>query len=80
MLGGSSNLNSMLYVRGNRRDYDMWTEQGCKGWSYKDVLPYFIKSEDCDNDEYVKSGDWRVHLDKISIVLAKKLEECNIVH
>ena len=56
MLGGTSNLNAMVYMRGNRRDYDLWAEQGCEGWSYKDVLPYFIKSEDNDNDEFVKSG------------------------
>ncbi|XP_076442479.1 glucose dehydrogenase [FAD, quinone]-like [Babylonia areolata] len=56
MLGGTSNLNSMMYVRGSRHDYDMWAEQGSEGWSYKEVLPYFIKSEDNFNDDYVKSG------------------------
>nr|KAG5712312.1 hypothetical protein BaRGS_023891 [Batillaria attramentaria] len=53
---GTSNLNSMLYIRGSRHDYDTWAEQGCEGWSYKEVLPYFIKSEDNTNEEYVKSG------------------------
>ena len=56
-MGGSSNLNTMLYIRGNRLDFDTWAEQGSEGWSYKDVLPYFIKSEDNANDEYVKSGE-----------------------
>lgn len=45
-VGGSSSMNAMLYVRGRPFDYDSWEAQGAAGWSYRDVLPYFIKSED----------------------------------
>jgi len=44
-LGGSSAINAMLYVRGNRWDYDNWARMGCDGWSYDDVLPYFKRAE-----------------------------------
>jgi choline dehydrogenase len=45
VLGGTSSINGMLYVRGNPADYDGWAQLGCRGWSYADVLPYFKKSE-----------------------------------
>src|SRR3954447_7224103 len=45
-LGGSSSMNAMLYVRGRPLDYDLWAEQGAPGWGWKDVLPYFLRSED----------------------------------
>ncbi len=46
VLGGSSSLNGLLYVRGQPEDFDEWANQGNPGWSFDDVLPYFIKSED----------------------------------
>jgi choline dehydrogenase len=45
-LGGSSSMNAMLYVRGRPLDYDSWEAQGAPGWGYRDVLPYFMRSED----------------------------------
>jgi choline dehydrogenase len=46
VLGGSSAINGSLYVRGQARDFDLWAQSGCYGWSYEDVLPYFRRSED----------------------------------
>jgi choline dehydrogenase len=45
-LGGSSSTNAMVYIRGNRADYDSWAAMGHQGWAWEDVLPYFIRAED----------------------------------
>jgi len=54
-LGGTSSINHMTYLRGSRHDYDEWAMNGATGWSYRDVLPYFIKSEDNQNGAYVNT-------------------------
>jgi len=48
VLGGSSAINAMLYVRGQSHDYDGWAQRGNRGWSYQDVLPFFRKAEHCE--------------------------------
>src|SRR6266851_8122040 len=46
MLGGSSSMNAMIYIRGNPADYEEWKALGCDGWGWDDVLPYFLRAED----------------------------------
>jgi choline dehydrogenase len=45
VIGGSSSINGMVYVRGHARDFDVWEEMGARGWSFADVLPYFVRME-----------------------------------
>lgn len=58
VVGGSSSLNGMIYVRGARADYDNWAYNGAAGWSYAQVLPYFLRSEDFEdgNSAYHATG------------------------
>jgi len=58
MLGGCSSMNAMLYVRGNRADYDGWAKDGATGWTYDEVLPYFRATENFSRgaDEYRGTG------------------------
>lgn len=67
-LGGSSAINAMVYIRGNRRDYDRWAAEGCDGWSYDEVLPYFQRAENNVRgaDEF-HGGDGPLHVnDQVS--------------
>ncbi len=56
MLGGCSSMNAMVYIRGNRADYDQWAEMGAEGWGYEDVLEYFKRSEDNERGEDMYHG------------------------
>jgi choline dehydrogenase-like flavoprotein len=55
VLGGSGSINVLQYTRGSRFDFDEWAANGCTGWSYKEVLPYFLKSEDMQIPEFRNS-------------------------
>ena len=46
VLGGTSSINGMVYMRGNPADYDEWRQRGCTGWDWDSILPYFKKAED----------------------------------
>ncbi|WP_420585453.1 GMC family oxidoreductase [Ruegeria sp.] len=62
-LGGSSAINAMLYIRGQRQDYDGWADLGCEGWDWDSVLPYFKKSENNEmgaDDDHGASGPLQV--------------------
>ena len=65
-LGGSSSINGLLWIRGQSNDYDNWRQQGNTGWSWEDVLPYFLKSE---NNELGKS---KFHNDEGPITVTNK--------
>ncbi|XP_041971816.1 glucose dehydrogenase [FAD, quinone]-like [Aricia agestis] len=52
LLGGSSAINAMLYIRGNKKDYDYWASLGNEGWSYDEIFKYFLKAEDMRIPEY----------------------------
>ncbi|UWR91110.1 choline dehydrogenase [Phaeobacter inhibens] len=59
VVGGSSSINGMVYVRGHAGDYNHWAESGAAGWSYADVLPYFKRMETWDDRGHGGDPDWR---------------------
>jgi choline dehydrogenase len=85
VLGGSSSINGLLYVRGQHEDYDRWRQRGNVGWGYDDVLPYFKKAENQQRgaDDYHGAGgplsvsDWR-HDDPLSEAFIKAAVESGI--
>lgn len=59
VIGGSSSINGMVYVRGHARDFDTWAEMGAQGWAYADVLPYFRRMESWHGAGDGGDADWR---------------------
>ncbi len=59
VIGGSSSINGMVYVRGHAKDYDHWDESGAKGWAYADVLPYFKRMENWHSGGHGGDKSWR---------------------
>ncbi len=69
VLGGSSSINGMLYLRGQAADYDGWRQMGNAGWSWEEVLPYFLRSEDHfdgDGPHHRAGGEWRIERQRLS--------------
>ena len=59
VIGGSSSINGMIYVRGHAHDYDHWAESGAQGWGYADVLPYFKRMENWHEGGHGGDAAWR---------------------
>ena len=59
VVGGSSSINGMVYVRGHAKDFDHWEEQGAKGWGYGDVLPYYKRMESWHDGGHGGDASWR---------------------
>ncbi len=67
VIGGTSQLYIMMHIRGNPRDYDDWAYNGAPGWAYRDVLPYFQKLENQEDD----TGEWAGHGGPLSLINPK---------
>lgn len=59
VIGGSSSINGMVYVRGHARDFDTWSDMGARGWAYADVLPYYKRMECWDSRGHGGDASWR---------------------
>ncbi len=78
VLGGCSSINGMIYMRGQAADYDHWRQLGNVGWSWEDVLPYFLKSEDhhAGNSElHGGGGEWKVSKQRLNWEILEAVQE-----
>jgi len=85
VLGGSSAINAMIYMRGQAADYDHWRQLGLQGWGWSDVLPFFIRHEDHfagKSEFHGAGGEWRTNLPRIRWdildVFARAAAQCGI--
>lgn len=67
VLGGSSSINGLVWARGQRQDFDMWAERGCRGWRYEEILPHFRRSEDFEGG----ADPWRGVGGPVSVCLPR---------
>ena len=78
VLGGSSAINAMIYMRGQARDYDGWRQMGMTGWGWDDVLPFFLGHEDHqggDGPFHRSGGEWRVEHPRIRWAILDRLRD-----
>jgi choline dehydrogenase len=83
VLGGSSSINLMVYIRGNWRDYDEWRDLGCDGWGWQEILPYFKRAEDNErggNEFHGSGGPLRVSDGRSRNPIAHAFVDAAIAH
>jgi choline dehydrogenase len=81
VLGGTSSINGMVYMRGNAADYDEWRQRGCEGWDYDSVLPYFKRAEDQErgaDDFHGVGGPLKVSDHRWQSPLARAMHEASV--
>ena len=81
VVGGSSAINAMIYMRGQAADYDGWRQLGLAGWGWDDVLPYFLRQEDHHGgltDLHGAGGEWRVERPRVSWPILDAMREAGV--